>query len=54
MPLVRWARLVYKLYQVIMVVGQVLVVFKFPFLKEKVCEIFNGVLVNIFHGIFYG
>ena len=28
-----------------------LIIFKFYFVEDKVCEVFNGVLVNVFHEV---
>jgi hypothetical protein len=35
-------------------VGMCLYVFEFPFVWDKVCELFDGILVNIFHEGFDG
>ena len=29
-----------------------LFIFKFPFVEDKVWEVFNGILVNVFHEVF--
>ena len=35
-------------------VDMCLYVFKFPFVWDKVCELFDGIMVNIFHEGFDG
>ena len=61
MPLARWARLVYKLFQFIKVGGgeggegeEGACLFSSFLVEYKVCEVFDGVLVDIFHEGFDG